>query len=127
MESPVNSSIRFPEMRAEVIAALRSLADTRHQRQRWGVAEDGVNYYDDLTLNVHVLYDDCQVLPDPSIAIGSVIYDREANAFLALRDVLEPLLDDLGDRPDCDYISDVRWSGVVEAAEGVLEVMRLSD
>ena len=51
----MNTKIRFPDMRLQVVAALRSLSDVQHQRARWGRVEEGVNYYDDLSLNVHIL------------------------------------------------------------------------
>lgn len=55
----------FPYMRDQVIVSLQSLANPSHQNVRWGRCEEGVNYYDDLTLNVHVRYDDCQRGADP--------------------------------------------------------------
>jgi len=121
------TSVGFPAMRDEVIAALGSLADPQHQQLRWGVNEPGVNYYDDLTLNIHVLYDDSQVLPNPSAALGAVLHDEEVDAFLALHTALEPLLDELGDRPDRDYIADPRWPSVIAAARAALEAMRNSE
>jgi hypothetical protein len=44
----------------------QALVDPQHQRLRWGRVEEGVRYYDDLDINVHILYDDCQVLPSPN-------------------------------------------------------------
>lgn len=80
-------------MRGQVIASLQSLADPSHQNVRWGPYEEGVSYYDDLTLNVHVLYDDCQVLPDPSRSVGTVLYEDEVEALQGVHAALSPMLD----------------------------------
>lgn len=121
------SEIKFPYMRAEVISALRSLADPGHQRSRWGVVEEGVNYYDDLDMNVHILYDDTQVLPDPESAVPSLLYDSEVSALLAVDAVLGQVIQQLGDQPDSEYLADSRWSAVVDAAGVALLVMQTND
>lgn len=86
-----------------------------------------MNYYDDLSLNVHVLYDDCAVLPDPSGAVGSTIHAEEVLAFAGLELVLGPMLDDLGDAADEIYTKDPRWPAVVRAAGEALLVMERAD
>lgn len=121
------SEIEFPYMRAEVIAALRSLADPGHQCSCWGVVEEGVNFYDDLDMNVHILYDDTQVLPDPESAVPSLLYDSEVSALLAVDAVLGQMLEQHGDQPDSAYLADSRWSAVVEAAGEALSVMQTND
>lgn len=121
------SSVEFPRMRQEVVAALHSLSDPEHQRCRWGVAQKGVSYYDDLTLNVHILYDDCMVLPDPLAAVPAILHAHEVPTFAELGAALGPMLDELGDRPDADYLADKRWPAVIRAARAALAVMRSSD
>jgi hypothetical protein len=127
MERAMTADIIFPEMRHEVIDALRSLSDPLHQRARWGRVEEGVNYYDDLTLNVHTLYDDCQVLPSPDSAVPDVLHDAELPAFRALDAALGPMLRELGDRPDEEYLADPRWDNVIRAASSALAAMRACD
>lgn len=121
------SGIRLPAMRDEVVAALRALADRRHQDSRWGVYDPDVNYYDDLSLNVHVLYDDTQVLPDPEAVVGAVIFSREVPWLRRLHACLGPMIDDLGDRPDADYLADPRWQLVVKSAREALEAMEAGE
>ncbi|MBM7517878.1 SCO4402 family protein [Nocardioides nitrophenolicus] len=123
----MNQPIVFPDMRLQVIAALRSLSDPQHQHSRWGKVEEGVNYYDDLTINVHVLYDDCMVLPQPQAVVPDVLHEEEVPAFLDLERALGILLRDLGDEPDEAYTSDPRWAAVVDAARAALVVMQRSD
>jgi hypothetical protein len=114
-------------MRDQVIHSLRSLADVRHQQVTWGRYEESVNYYDDLTLNVHVLYDDCLVVPDPLSVVGAILYENEVQVFEVLHSALGPMLDDLQDSSDADYMADPRWSEVVSAAAAALDVMRQSE
>lgn len=114
-------------MRLQVIAAVRSLSDPQHQKGRWGRVDEGVNYYDDLTLNVHTLYDDCMVLPEPSQAVPDILHQEEVPAFHDLGSALGPMLQDLGDRPDAAYLSDLRWPSVVQAAKVALGVMQARD
>lgn len=121
------SAAQFPAMRDEVIASLRSLSDTTHQREQWGRYDPEISYYDDLSLNVHTLYDDCEVLPDPAAAVPAVLREGDVSAFEALEAVLGPLLEQLGDRPDADYMSHPQWPEVVRAASAALAAMRASD
>lgn len=123
----MSGAIEHREMRNEVIAALRSLSDPMHQQSRWGRVEEGVNYYDDLTLNVHVLYDDTQVLPSPERALSSLLHPSEVPALRALDRVLGQMLRELGDGPDDVYLADPAWPDVVAAARSALEVMRACD
>ncbi|HEY8717071.1 SCO4402 family protein [Pengzhenrongella sp.] len=119
----MTSEVTFPEMRNEVIAALRSFSDPVHQATRWGRWEEGVNYYDDLTLNVNTLYDDCQVLPSPESAVPDVLLEADVPALRALDNALGPMIRDLGNRPDTDYLADPRWPTVVAAAQAALDAM----
>lgn len=123
----MSPTVTFPDMRLQVIAALRSLGDSHHQNTRWGRVEEGVNYYDDLTLNVHTLYDDCMVLPEPSEAVPDVLHQEEVSALNDLEQALGPMLHDLGDRPDAHYLADPRWPAVVHAAKAALGVLQACD
>src|SRR6476469_11237779 len=126
VECALSKTVEFPAMRAQVMAALQSLSDPAHQKTRWGKVEDGVNYYDDLDLSVSILYDDCEVLPDPASAVGTVVMESEVESLRGLHDSFGPMLDDLGDQPDVCYLNDVRWTSVVDAARRALETMRSS-
>lgn len=126
MERPVTSSIKLPEMRLEVIAALESLSDPLRQ-VRWGHVEEAANYFDDLTLNVNILYDDCMVLPDPHSAVPDLLHEEEMAAFINVDRALGPMIRELGDRPDLTYTSDARWPNVMAAASHALAVMKRCD
>lgn len=113
-------------MRLEVVAALESLSDCLRQ-ERWGRVEEEVNYFDDLTLNVHLLYDDCMVLPRPQSAVPAILHQEEVSAFIELENALGPMIRDLGDRPDAAYTSEGRWPAVMAAASRALAVMKRCD
>jgi hypothetical protein len=115
------TTVRFPEMRLDVVSAIEFLSDPERQKLS-GKIEEGV-YYADLTLYVNILYDDCQVLPDPSLRVGSILYPSEGEVLRTVHEVLNPLLDDLGNKPDSDYFADPQWSSVVVAARETLRTM----
>ncbi len=123
----VDGAVRYPEMRMEVIGALQALSDPDYQRMCWGRVEEGVEYFDDLTLSVHILYDDCEVLPDPQSAVPELVYPAEVQSLLELHAAFWPMLQELGERPDADYLSDPRWPTVVRAAAAALVVFQSSD
>lgn len=121
------NTVRYPELRLEVISALESLSDLEYQKNCWGKYEEGVQYYDDLTLNVHILYDDVEILPDPASAVPEVIFPSEVPFFRDLGTALGPLIRDLGDAADRTYIADPRWQAVLDSAQAALIAMRESD
>ena len=121
----MTTEVSFPEMRAQVVSALESLSDREHQRTRWNTIDARrPNYMDNLDLNVHVLFDDCMVLPDPTPMVGAVVYAGEVQALRALGNILDPLIDELGDQPDATYLAHARWVDVLAAAGKALAVMR---
>lgn len=83
--------------------------------------------YDNLDLAVHVLYDDCVVLPDPAASVPTLLTSDEVDSFRRLDDAFGPMLDELGDVADDIYLADPRWPAVVEAARAAHEMMRTTD
>ena len=117
--------IVYPDMRLNVEAALSALSDLEYQQTRWGKPEG--NFFDDLTLDINILYDDAMVLPDPRGAVPEILHGGEVAAFAELGSVLSSLISDLGNAPDDSYTQDQRWPAVVEAAGIALAVMRKHD
>lgn len=115
-------------MRAAVVGALEALSDRSHQDSVWLDRQSpSPGYIDNLDLNIHVLYDDVEVLPDPASRVGSVITDEEVQPLRELGAVLDPLIDELGDSPDADYLRHPGWPAVVQAAATALELLRKTD
>lgn len=118
------TSVRHPSMRAEVVLAVQSLADPAYQQRVWIRREyPHDSYYDDLTQNVNILFDDTGVLPDPSSAVGDILYPSEVASMAALGNVLDPLIDELGDVTDSQYLNHPQWSQVVRSAEAAYAVL----
>jgi hypothetical protein len=117
--------VEFPEWREEVIEALRALSDPDHQRRVWVGGESiGPNFYDALDERIHALFDDADVLPDPSARIGILLRDEaEVEALRPLGRLLDEMIEDLGDVPDEQYLANPRWSDVVQYAGAALEVL----
>lgn len=122
----VVTQVRYPAMRAEVMSALRSLSAVRALEDS-GRDNPHALHYDWLDFSVHILYDDCEVLPDPTIAVPHILHSSEAEAFSALEAQLGPMLDQLGDVPSTEYTADSRWPRVMSAARAALQTMRLSE
>lgn len=121
--------VQFPEMRATVLEAAQALADREYQQRVWLECQyPHDNFYDDLDQQVHALYDDCAVLPDPGRALGTILIGNEEIAALASLDrALSPLIDDLGNAPDAVYLADPQWCAVLAAARDVVAAMVRAD
>lgn len=117
--------VRYPEWRENITDAVRALADANYQRRVWIDRRPGPDEpYDTLDYNVHELFDDSNVLSDPSGAVGVLLAsETEAAAFRSLGNVLGALIDDLGDAPDARYLADPRWPLVIARARDVLAVL----
>ncbi|MGW4737370.1 SCO4402 family protein [Nocardia xishanensis] len=119
------SDVRFPEMREAVVRALGSLADPEYQ-QRISVERrfPHAGFHDDLDTNISTLYDDCVVIPDPRIRIGTVLVDGpEIERLIELDRALDPMIRRLGDVSDAVYLADPAWPAVVGAARAALAAM----
>ncbi|TWF93477.1 SCO4402 family protein [Saccharopolyspora dendranthemae] len=125
---PAVTPLRYPEMRAEVIDAVTSLADPDYQQKVWIRREyPQPGFYDDLTTNINILFDDICVLPDPQTRVGIVLHPNEVDVMKALSDVLEPLVDELGDASDAQYLNHPQWARVVAAARHARQTLIQSD
>ncbi|MFJ8229642.1 hypothetical protein ACIQ9E_06720 [Streptomyces sp. NPDC094448] len=120
--------VEFPAVRVQVAAVLKSLADSRHQQHVWADRAQGPgDAVDDLTMVVNVL-DDARVLENPEQTVGEVLRDEhEAAALRELAELLDVLIDMLGDAPDADYMASPRWPAIVRAARTARERMRHTD
>lgn len=126
MEPPL--AIRFRGMREWIVDALQVLADPDYQQRVWIRREyPHPGFFDNLDMNIHTLFDDAVVLPDPEPAIGALIYPDEVEVLRALGAVFEPLIDELGNVGDADYLAHPRWAEVVRRAADAYRVMHAND
>jgi hypothetical protein len=116
--------IKYPEMRSQVIEALRAFSDPEYQQRVWVDRRyPHENFYDDLTHNVHVLYDDTGVAEAPHDQIGITLNDSvEAESIEVLAAHLTRILDSVDPgESDASIISRPEWNGVVVAARETLK------
>ena len=125
----MSTQVQFPEMRAEVIDAIRSLADRDRQERYWIRQEfPSEGYFEDLGLKVNIIYDDTGVLREPSSRLGSILAsDEEVTALRRLAEELNPIIDRLGDQPDAAYLQDPAWQNVIDRAASALSVIQRED
>ena len=121
--------VEFPEMRAEAIAALKTLSDFAYQRRMW-VDEVGQHpgIVENLDVNIHILYDDTRVAEEPHTRIGTVLENEtEARALEELDRVLGPFIDALDPGVnDATVIAMPEWQHVVRAAQKAFGVLTRS-
>jgi hypothetical protein len=109
-------SIEYPAMRWQVLFSLATLADDVYQRQVWmDKRYPHEKYYDDLSLQISLLYDN--VFPEPRQRIGSVLAPGiEVDRLEELERLLGQLIDELGNEPDAIYLARPEWAEVKRLA-----------
>jgi hypothetical protein len=112
--------VRYPSLRLDVWVALTALSDPSHQAMHWGKDVAGDDDFDSLAEHLACLYDECEILPRPERAVGSILRASEVPAMRMLGRQLGALILELGDAPDALYLSHPRWFDVVIAAEAAL-------
>ena len=123
------SRIEFPEWRDEVVEAVRSLSDLAYQKRVW-VDRDypQPGFYDALDECVHTLFDDADVLPEPSGRLGVLLRsETEVEALRPLGSLLDAVVEDLGTSPADRYLADPRWPEVVRRAGIAYQVLSAPD
>jgi hypothetical protein len=122
--------VEHPEARMRLLDTLQALADPDHQRRIWVERSfPHPDYYEDLDLHIHQLYDDSDVAEDPRGHIGYTLRNEdEARAMENLNAVLSPLIDSLPpDVDDATVIAMPEWQAVIAAARQALRAFPESD
>ncbi|GAB3484593.1 SCO4402 family protein [Amycolatopsis cihanbeyliensis] len=121
----MTSVVRYPDMRANVVGAVRALADPEFQRRAWirkGPPQPGFAF--DFTFYVNVL-DDVRMREDPAATIGEILRNqKEVDVMKELASSLESLFHELGvERTDEEYLASPLWKPVVAAAKDALVIL----
>ncbi len=120
-------TLKYPEMREELIETLRSLADADYQRETWldrnfpsGTEHDCFDYA------VHFIYDDTRLATDPEGSIGLFLKNQqEVQLIKAVAIALDRVFDTLGmNATDEQYINCPEWSQVLTTASRTLQAMK---
>jgi len=115
--------VRYPSLRLDIWVSLTALSDPSHQAIHWGKDFAGDDDFDSLAEHLTCLYDECEVLPRPERAVGSILRASEVPAMRMLGRELGALILELGEAPDSLYVTHPRWFDVVVAAEGAIAAM----
>jgi hypothetical protein len=122
--------VKNPDMRREVALALEHLADPNYQRRVWVERQyPSPNYYDDLSMAVHTLYDDTALGTDVQREIGATLAnEREALLVSEVVRALDDIFSEVGtDAADTTILASANWPRVVAAAaEASREISRSS-
>ena len=118
-------TVQFPQMREEVLEALEVLADADLQNQHWQNPRYPLPCRD-FDWVVRALYD-TPALPSPSLVVGTFLYADEEAPLLALDVVLDPMIAELQDVPDAEYMAHRDWPEVVRLAGVAAAVLRERD
>ncbi|MBI4900834.1 MAG: hypothetical protein HY829_10190 [Actinobacteria bacterium] len=116
-------AVRYPSLRVDVWVALTALSDSVHQARHWGKDVPGDDDFDSLAEHIACLYDECEILPRPERAVGSILRASEVPAMRGLGRQLGALILELGDAADGTYLAHPRWFDVRVAAEAALVAM----
>lgn len=126
MEHSKLNDVSFPDMRRNVLSAVRALADEEYQRRVWihrDYPHEG--YYDDFTMNLNILFDDTLVLEDPATTLGAVLKSQEeVGAMQALASAINVLMEREGtEHTDAEYVASPLWGDVVRSASVAYGIM----
>jgi hypothetical protein len=119
--------VEYPEMRVEVLRAIKALADPEYQWRVWVRHElPHPDYYDEFKLEINILYDDTRLLEllDEAV-IGDILRDeREREALRPCQVAMDNLFDKYGTKlTDEQYLVTPEWRAVVAAAQAALGVL----
>lgn len=123
------TEVEFPLMRREVMTALAALTDLEYQQRVWiERIYPTETYYDDFDANIHTLFDDCRVLPQPESQLRTILYSGdEIPRLRQLGEILNRLLDARRGAPDAEYINDAAWPEMARVAGLALAAMTLAN
>jgi hypothetical protein len=122
--------LKYPDMRQELLDALRQLADINLQRKLWVNRDYDVDKFvygfDEI---VGLLYDDLGVDKNPSQAIGVfLLNENEAGLIQAVTQAIDRVRLDVGtEAADEEYIRSRAWPEVMKAASLAIDGLTRND
>ena len=112
------NEVKYPWMRAQLLATLNSLSDVTYQKDVWGKPNPIAKSYDDFDAAVSFLYDDAGLNNYAADAIGSILIDESEAALIAeLLTAIDKLFQEHGKNlSDKEYRETNEWAKIVEKA-----------
>ncbi len=116
-------SLRYPDMRRELLLALDLLAESRPADPSYGQSGPGGSLFSDI---FELILDDLDFARDPEGGVGYFVIDlAEAQAVAALVPLLRAVFEEAGaDARDEEYQSTPSWPRLVSAAQHARAVMK---
>lgn len=117
-------TLKYPEMRLDLVAYTGSLRDRDHQRKVWVLHQSG-GRQDSFMDVVHFFFDDTKLAEEPATCVGVFLRDQpEADAVDAVVGALDEVLDQVGPgKADADYLAAPGWDRVVTAATSLAHLL----
>lgn len=126
----MTDTVRFPDMRREVIDALEHLANADYQRRVWCHREPTeASHLYSWDMVVHTLYDDALLAEGSRSAVGDVLLDgQEAELVDRVIAAIEAVFAEIGDADadPCTVIQAEGWPRVIEASRDAASVLALA-
>ena len=123
-------SIKYPQLRVNLVSFLQSLSDIEYQKEVWveGRQREKIQH-DEFDYSVHFFFDDTTLAVDANDNVGYILYD-EHEAFLIgrLTQSIDNVLNKYGTNlSDEEYISVPEWSSVIDCAKAALKAVMQND
>ncbi len=121
--------VLYPNMREELINAMRTLSDVEYQQRAWieHIFPVGIQY-DEFSISLNII-EDVGFFEKTEPKIGGVIENlQELIAVERVAYAIEYMFNCRGNnRTDAEYMADPLWSVVVGRAAKALKILSLSD
>jgi hypothetical protein len=118
-------TIKFPDMRMNVLDNLQSLSDADHQMKTW-INHEAYDSFDEV---VHCLFDDSGFEKEPRSAIGDLLFEEEeADRIKAVIVSIDALFEKYGKNlSDAGYMATPEWPAIMAGARNALHAMKRGD
>ena len=122
----MESTVKFPWFREELIRNLKDLSDKVYQQRVW---VDKIyphdNFYDDFTQQVNFL-GDAGFFYNPKDTVGDIVKnEKELNAVMEVVYAIDKIFNQYGkELSDKEYISLPEWQEVIEKAKIAKEIVK---
>jgi hypothetical protein len=120
--------VKYPWMRDELTAVLKSLSSREYQEKYWiGLEFDEKVKEDNFDLSVHFLYDDTELSEAPERTVGIILKDEnEVVAIRRLVRAIDVVFERYGlNLSDAQYLQKPEWKAVIDSARDGLRVIKV--
>lgn len=119
------TSLQYPGMRFRLISCLEDLSNKQKQTKDWVKISVPHFFWDNLSEDVAIIFDEFSLDSNPEKALGSILRDnKEIETINPVVNSLNRVLNKIGiEQPDSAYLNSPLWDDVVEAAKHAYAVL----